>query len=316
MPDLKVGLTTASFLPASALSFRSIDGILHCADVHGYPLVELLLTRAVRRNLPTARLDPWSHRIGSVHEVWNPRDALSREIARTFRGRPQCRGMTPYFMDSLFFANGAPSEDALLSLAERFSVPAVVSCLASPFSGRRYASRQAAVQVHPDLGPAGAHLELDAVSKAVEEQDYAVVLDTYHVRRRVRQHPGGRTEIAPPLAGPGESSLGGIARVWQRLGRRVTLVHFQPAHAAELQALLAHGALSDSLAELREILPACAERGIPVIVEVSPSLAAAARGIHGGPRMLPFLLSASAVRETIERVRDVLVRECARAATR
>lgn len=306
---LRIGLTSASFLPAAAWFPARLEQLLAETRRRGFDGLEILATRAALAWAAHERMDAPPGGVASVHEVWNPRNSLVQEIGRVVRLRPQCRGMTPYPMDALFFADGLRSEQAMLTLAERHRAPAVVSCLVSPFSGVRYASPQAALQIHPDLGPEGAHLNLDRVSEAVEALDYPVVMDTYHVRRRVRRHPGGRTEIAPPLPAPGEPSLGGLSAVWSRLGNRVTLIHFQPADVHELRALLEGGRLPETLAALREILRESGPRGVTVILEISPRMVADLRGAAGIWASLPYLLKSTAMWEILGQVRDVLARE-------
>ena len=291
---LQVAVTTANFLPLTAVSGAALRRVHDWSAREGFAPPELLITRAAVDGPPIEL--PWT----SVHEVWNPRDRLLRELVRVVRRRPQSRGMTPYPMDSLLFADADVSERAMFTIASAARATTVVSELMSPVSGRRYPGPSACVQVHPDLGPHGQHLELEAVARTVEECDYGVVLDTYHVRRRVRRHPGGRTEIAPPLPGPGEPSLGGIAAVWRRLGTRVRLVHFQLATPAELASLLEQGEWPFALAELRDLLPALAERRLPIVLELN------AGWIARGPAS-KLGLDGQPMRDAMLRLRDRLL---------
>ncbi len=217
----RIAVSTANFLPATALSFDSVRAVVAEAARRGFAATEILTTRCVvaaAGNLRGGKLaEIFGGPVCSVHEVWNPSISMARQIRNIVFNKPQSRGMTPYPMDCVFFRDGPESEAAMLRIAESASVPAVVSELESPFAKKRYASETACIQVHPDLGPAGTHLELALVTEIIHELNYGVVLDTNHVRRRVRLHTG-RTEIAPPLAQPGEPSLGGIKNVWHRLG--------------------------------------------------------------------------------------------------
>ena len=291
---LRVAVTTANFLPLTAVSGSALRRIHAWSAREGFVPPELLITRAAVDGPPIEL--PWT----SVHEVWNPRDRLLRELMRVVRRRPQSRGMTPYPMDSLLFADADVSEQAMFTIASAARATAVVSELMSPVSSKRYPGPSACIQVHPDLGPHGTHLDLESVARTVEECDYGVVLDTYHVRRRVRRHPRGRTEIAPPLPAPGEPSLGGVAAVWNRLGARVRLVHFQFADTAEYAALLQRGEWSPSLQALRAILPELASRGIPVVLELNVGWLS--------PRLCARLgLSWQPMQEAMLRLRDAAV---------
>ncbi|HEY8240400.1 MAG TPA: hypothetical protein VIH35_03095 [Kiritimatiellia bacterium] len=303
----RIALTTASFLPATALSASSIRRVLRFASAEGFAGVEILMTRAACAAVQ--RGESWADApVVSAHEVWNPRDTLRGEIRRIATRTPQSRGMVPYPMDCVFFRDSDVSEAALFAAADKQNAVAVVSQLASPVTGQRYASPCAAVQVHPDLGPGGAHMPLEAVMHAVEAGDYDVVLDTYHVRRRVRMYVAGKTEINPPAAASGDASLGGIQRVWSALGKRVRLVHFQPGLPAELAVMLKEKRFPPALKEFADLLPELARRGIPIVVEASPVVvsavcesplraAATGKGFWG-----------SAMRDTVLRIRDVLVR--------
>ena len=301
---LSIAVTTASFLPATALLPDSIARVATFAAREGFSGVEVLMTRAACAAQHSGRLRAAAP-IVSVHEVWNPRVTLRREVRNILTRTPQSRGMVPYPMDCLFFENSDVSEAAQLACAEAHHAVAVVSQLTSPVNGARYPSPHAAVQVHPDLGPAGAYRPLEEVRDAILRADYGVVLDTYHVRRAVRRFVDGKTEINPPAAGQGDASLGGIRRVWEALGDRVRLVHFQPGLASELAMMLEKKELPAALAEFREIAPELARRGIPVVIETSPVVVAAlcagwkkfatGKGLWG-----------SDMREVTLRVRDVL----------
>lgn len=309
--QLRIAVSTANFLPATALSYDSVRGIVAEASRRNFAGTEILTTRCVvaaAGNLHDAELAGiFGGPVCSVHEVWNPSVSMARQIGNILLKRPQSRGMTPYPMDCVFFRDGASSEAAMFRFAEAASVPAVVSELQSPVARGRYASASACVQVHPDLGPAGAFLELPCVAATIRALDHGVVLDTNHVRRRVRRH-AGRTEIAPPLAAPGEPSLGGIAAVWRELGDRVRLVHFQPTGAAELADLLGTRKLPEGLAEFRDLLPELARRSIPVVIELGASTLAGAMALRGarppagqrlGLRIAPIWDACEIVRETL-----------------
>jgi hypothetical protein len=304
-PAPLIALTTASFLPATALSVASINRALEQAAADGFSGVELLTTRAACAALQRGALSR-AVPVVSVHEVWNPRDTLRGEIRRIATRTPQSRGMVPYPMDCVFFRNSDVSEAAMFVAADERNAVAVVSQLASPVTDKRYASRRAAVQVHPDLGPGGSHIPLEVVAEAITSNDYFVVLDTYHVRRRVRQFVDGKTEINPPAAGPGDTSLGGIRRVWDSLGDRVRLVHFQPGVAAELAYMLEEKILPPALSEFAGIMPELAARGIPIVIEASPVVVAAVCGSPLRAAATGKGLWGSALRETILRIRDVL----------
>lgn len=293
IPPLRVAVTTANFLPATALLRPALLRLQDWSRAEGFHAPELLTTRVVVRDPP--RDLPWT----SVHEVWNPRDRWVRELGRIARRRPQSRGMSPYPMDSVLFADGGPSEQTLLAIAEAAQAVAVVSELQSPITGLRYPSPTACVQVHPDLGPAGAFLPLEHVAEIIEERDYGVVLDTNHVRRRVRRHPGGHTEIAPPLPAAGEPSLGGVAAVWRRLGPRVRLVHFQFTEPAELVRAMATGAWPRSLDEFRDLLPELAARKIPVVIEVNAGWVAASPLTRLGLTWGPMQTACARIRDLV-----------------
>ncbi len=291
---LRVAVTTANFLPATAFSVRALRAVSDWSHAEGFAAPELLTTRAVVR-APPLNL-PWT----SVHEVWNPRDTLAAELSRSLSRHPQSRGMSPYLMDSLLFADGAPSEAALFRVASATGAVAVVSELLSPVSGLRYPSPAACIQVHPDLGPAGGPLDLETVAGIIEARDYGVVLDTNPVRRRDSRHPGGRTEISPPLPAPGDPSLGGVAAVWRRLGPRVRLIHFQFTTPAELHEAVARRAWPAGLRETRDLLPAWAERGIPVVLEINA-------GWVGPSPLTRYGLRWGPMRDVCRRVRDLLL---------
>ena len=311
--SLRIGLTTASFLPATALWCAAIDRVAELTRREHFAPFELLMTRAALR---------WCHKhpnapdVGSVHEVWNPRERLFSELLHTVRRTPQCRGMTPYPMDSIFFANGAPSEQALLDMANSNGIPAVVSCITSPSTGIAYNSRHTALQVHPDLGFSGGYMALPAVSEAIARHGYSVVLDTFHARRRVRQHRDGVTELSPALAGINDPSLGGLRAVWNTFADRIVLIHFQPATGAELREMLDTKRLPPALNEFCEMLQAIGERHVPIVLEISPPLAAAALAGHPRTRALRFGFAPGVMRDLLLRVRDVLVTEHAHAASR
>lgn len=294
-PTLRVAVTTANFLPATALLRPSLTRLQRWSSAAGFAPPELLITRAAVRNPP--RDLAWS----SVHEVWNPRDRWTRELARIALLQPQSRGMSPYPMDSVLFADGAPSERALFAVAEAAQAVAVVSELQSPITGQRYPSPAACVQVHPDLGPAGDFLPLERVAEIIEARNYGVVLDTNHARRRVRRHPGGQTEIAPPLPAAGEPSLGGVAATWRRLGPRVRLAHFQFTEPAELAKALATNEWPRSLDEFRALLPEVAQRMIPVVIEVNAGWVSPAPAVRFG-------LTWGPMQDACCRIRDLLVR--------
>jgi hypothetical protein len=315
MPDLRLAVTTASFLPWTALSMRAVRNVFDFATKNAFDGVEVLVTRTVCRGYRGGAFADLAQRTVSTHEVWNPCDTLRREILRIVRREPQSRGMVPYPMDVLFFNNGNISEEICFDLADDANAVAVVSQLTSPVTVRRYTSARASVQVHCDLGPGGGHLSLRNVGETISRENYPVVLDTNHVRRRVRKYVDGYTEIAPPVAGPGDISLGGIARVWHAFGDRVTLVHFQPNNAAELGELLGRGTLPPSLEEFRAILPALADRRIPVVIEISPPMAAeVASGKQVFGRALArYGVTTGATEDALRRVRDVLVRDAAMA---
>lgn len=312
--SLRIAVSTASFLPATALSFRAVRGIVAGAVRRGFAGTEILATRCIVAAASAApRREGLEQLFGgpvcSVHEVWNPSVSTARQVGNVLLKRPQSRGMTPYPMDCVFFRDGPVSEAAMIRLAEAACVPAVVSELESPFAKKRYDSDTVCVQVHPDLGPAGAHLELPLVAEIIHDLNYGVVLDTNHVRRRVRLHPG-RTEMAPPLARPGEPSLGGIWAVWQRLGERVRLVHFQATGPAELDEILRTRELPRGLDALRDLLPVLAHRRIPVVLEIGASALAGAMALRGAtaPRGLRFGLDAGAVWDACETLRGVLAK--------
>ena len=315
MPDLRLAVTTASFLPWTALSMRAVRRVFDFAAKNGFGGVEVLVTRTVCRGYLAGAFAGLAERTVSTHEVWNPRDSQRREILRILRREPQSRGMVPYPMDVLFFNNGDVSEEISFDLADDARAVAVVSQLASPVTGRRYESARVAVQVHCDLGPGGSHIPLKEVADVVVRENYPVVLDTNHVRRRVRRFVDGYTEIAPPVARPGEKSLGGVARVWHALGDRVLLVHFQPNDATELVELLGRGTLPPSLDEFRALLPALVARRIPVVIEISPPMAAdvARRGRFIGKALARYGVTTGAAEDVLRRVRDVLFRDAAMA---
>lgn len=298
-PPLRVAVTTANFLPATAFSLRALSRLHSWSRAQGFAAPELLTTRIVTRRPP--RDLPWT----SVHEVWNPRDRWASELVRIARRRPQSRGMTPYPMDSVLFADGAPSERTLLAVAEAAQAVAVVSELQSPVSGLRYPSPAACVQVHPDLGPAGAFLDLESAAGLIEARGYGVVLDTNHVRRRVRRHPGGRTEIAPPLPTAGEPSLGGVGAVWRRLGARVRLAHLQFTEPSELTSAVATGVWPRSLDEFHDLLPELARREIPVVIEVNAGWVSNAPAVRYG-------LAWGPMQDACCRIRDLLARAAER----
>jgi hypothetical protein len=129
----------------------------------------------------------------------------------------------------------------------------------------------------------------------------------------VRKYVDGQTEMAPPVAGPGETSCGGVARVWNLFRDRIALVHFQPNNATELMEMIRSGTLPPSLSEFRQILPEIAERNIPVVIEVSPPIGSALRGGQAAlQRKLAYCgVISGATRDAICRVRDVLVRDAA-----
>ncbi|MFH0907581.1 MAG: hypothetical protein V1929_02310 [bacterium] len=310
MIDLRLAITTASFLPWTALSVRAVRRVFAFAQTNGFDGVEVLITRAVCRGYRGGAFSDLAQRTVSTHEVWNPRDTMLREILRILRRKPQSRGMVPYPMDGIFFNNRDASEGVLFDLAADANGIAVVSQLTSPVTGRRYESDRAAVQVHSDLGPGGAHMPLRNVREAVIRENYPVVLDTNHVRRRVRMCVDGFTEIAPPVAGPDDLSLGGIARVWHAFSDRVALAHFQPNNAAELRELLGRGTLPPSLDEFRAILPALAERRVPVVIEISPPMAA---DVAGGKALARQGATTGAAEDVLRRVKDVLARDAAMA---
>jgi hypothetical protein len=307
MPEpLHIAVTTASFLPATALSTSAIHHAASFASREGFAGIEILMTRAGCALAHRSAAASFPVRVVSVHEVWNPRVTLRSEIGHILTRTPQSRGMVPYPMDCLFFGNSDASEEAAFSLADQHNAVSVVSQLASPVNGQRYPGRRACVQVHPDLGPCGTHIPLEHIAGTICEQDYGVVLDTYHVRRAVRRFIHGKTEINPPAAGPGDVSLGGIRRVWDSLGDRVRLVHFQPGVASELAHMLETATLPPALRDFVEIAPELARRGIPVVIETSPVVVAEI--CRGGWRRFATGkgLPGGAMKETMLRVRDVL----------
>ena len=121
------------------------------------------------------------------------------------------------------------------------------------------------------------------------------------MRRRVRRHPGGHTEIAPPLPAAGEPSLGGIAATWHRLGSRVRLVHFQFTEPTELAQALASHEWPRSLDEFRALLPELAARAIPVVIEVNA-------GWVSGEPAVRYGLTWGPMQDACCRIRDLLVR--------
>ncbi len=308
MSDLRLAVTTASFLPWTALSGRAIQRVFDFATSNDFAGVEVLVTRAVCRAYQRGAFRDVAGLIVSSHEVWNPRETLASEIRCILRRIPQSRGMVPYPMDTLFFANSDISEKVAFALADLAEGTTVVSQLESPVTRRRYSNPRAAVQVHCDLGPDGSHLPLPEVKEIIVRQNYPVVLDTNHVRRRVRLYVNGQTEMAPPVAGPGDISFGGIASTWRAFGDRVALVHFQPNNGAELAELLRTRALPASLADFHAILPELASRNIPIVIEVSPPIAAAVSrfGSTLARKCAAFGVTDSAMKEVLPRVRDVL----------
>ena len=309
-PEPLIAITTASFLPATACAAGAIRRAADFAKRNGFAGIEVLVTRAVVR--------AWRHGglradlpFVSFHETWNPKRSLSDEVRRIVLRVPQSRGMVPYPMACIFFGNSDVSEAAMFGFAEQSGAVAVVSQLASPVTGTRYGNARAAVQVHPDLGPDGAFLPLETVADELAKHDYPVVLDTYHVRRRVRQFVDGKTEINPPPAGPGERSLGGIRRVWAALGERVRLVHFQAGIAPELAIMLAERRLPPALVEFAELLPELARRRIPIVIEASPVVVAAACRNRLRAMATGKGLWGSEMPDAILRIRDALLSACA-----
>lgn len=299
-PDLRIAVTTASFLPLTAFSNGAIDRVCERAKREGLAGVELLVTRAACRG-GVARRFPAP--LVSVHEVWNPRDTLAQELTRIVFRKPQSRGMIPYPMDAVFFANGDVSEKTGHDLAGAHQCPFVVSNLESPVTGRIFRSKNTALQIHPDLGKDGDWMTLPDLEAVVKERDLRIVFDTYHVRRRVRLHLLNSTEIAPPPALPSEKSIEGIARTWSAFRDRVVLVHFQCATAGEIAQMISHKKWPSLLEPARELVPEWAERGIPVVLEISPPMAAEA---IGGQRLLAKGLDANAMWSVILRIRDTI----------
>jgi len=318
VPELRVAVTTANFLPWTALSLSAIRKVLAFANAEGFAPTEVLVTRAVCRALAQAHDTRPSQilggPIGSSHEVWNPADSLLNQVCRILKRKPQSRGMIPYPMDCIFFANQVVSEAAAFRIAESENCVMVVSQLTSPVDGKPYRSKAAAVQVHPDMGPDGTYMSLEEVCNVIRQQNYGVVLDVNHACRRVRLHRNGVTEIFPPLAGPGDLSSGGVRKVWEKLGDRICLVHFQFTSPGQLLESLTKKRLSESFSEFREILPEIARREIRIVIEISPPRAAAAMRDMGS--RFPYALAKyglflEPLKEITLRIRDLLVRQAA-----
>jgi len=309
--SLIVSVSTANFLPLTALLQKYNFAVMQEAARRDFGPTELLTTRAACRS--SIRItdnnsirEEFGAPISSVHEIWNPAPSELQQLVNIMRRRPQSRGMIPYPMDAVFFRNQHKSESSMFKLAETAGVPAVMSHLISPCSNERYGSVSAAIQIHPDLGPGGAYLDLEAVTDYIEKENYSVVLDTHHVRRRQRQHLKGVTELLPSIASDNDKSLGGILRAWCALGHRVRLVHFQTSNPTELMFILQNNKFPASLAEFVHILPELNRRSIPIVIEIGATALYQAVGANVG-LMGRFGLDFKCVWDACERIRETIV---------